>query len=62
MNFMFIGFFELLIVYFNMNFNFKVFCNISEEIFCFFFFFKGVVVDFGGFCDLILVLRFFKCF
>lgn len=57
----FTGLSESPIVYLNMNFNFKVFCNISEEIFCSFPFLKGVAVDFGGFCDLIPVLRSLKC-
>lgn len=44
-----------------MNFDFHVFCNISEEIFCSFPFLKRAVVDFGGFCDLVPVLRSLKC-
>lgn len=57
----FTGLSESPILYLNLNFNFQVFCNISEEIFCSFPFLKGVVVDFGGFCDLIPVLRSLKC-
>lgn len=45
-----------------MDFRYYVCCDVIEDLFCFFLvIFCEIVLNFGGYCDVIVVLRFFKC-
>ena len=60
-NFTFSGLSQSPISYLELNFRLFVYCDVSEDIFCSFPVLKGVIIDFGGLCDLNTVLRSLKC-
>lgn len=62
MNFIFCGLIKFFIVNLEMIFKFRVYSDVSDDIFCLFLFLKVVYIEFGGMCDLNVVLKFLKCF
>jgi Leucine-rich repeat (LRR) protein len=60
-NVTFHGLIQSPVQYLDMHFKSRVYCDISEDLFCSFPFAKGIYFSIGGNCDLNTVLRSLKC-